>query len=77
MTPKQANDRTVAEKRLHASLAVEEIQELLWPEEDHNHEWDSDTPADIAQVLVDWGFGPPEMEDEEDSSDANHVNEES
>jgi hypothetical protein len=35
-----------------------EIQELLWPGGDRDHEWESDTIEQVASVLINGGIGP-------------------
>jgi hypothetical protein len=45
---------------------LRELQRILWPPEEPNRSWDSGTIGDVADVLVEAGFGPPKMIDERD-----------
>jgi len=45
-----------------AEYTIERVREILWPGGDKNHEWGSDTLADIATTLINTGFGPVKSE---------------
>ncbi len=44
----------------HEALAnaLRAIQEVLWPGGDRDHEWDSETIDEVANVLHNAGLGP-------------------
>lgn len=48
-----------------AIAVIKEICEVLWPNGDKDYAWDSSTAQDVANVLLDAGFGPLEPELEE------------
>ncbi len=39
---------------------LNQIREVLWPEGDMDHEWDSETVDEVAAVLISGGYGPTE-----------------
>ena len=40
------------------STCIAWILEVMYPENDADHEWDSGTLNDVAQALQECGFGP-------------------
>jgi hypothetical protein len=44
--------------KAHDALAA--MQEFLWPPEEPDRDWDSETIEVIARLLADAGYGPPE-----------------
>lgn len=43
----------------HAVKCLKDLQVLLWPPEDPDKQWSSDTIADVAVILAQYGFGRP------------------
>ncbi len=47
---------------LEPARALSLIQSILWPEDDPEESWSPDTLDDIASVMVESGYGPPDPE---------------
>ena len=48
----------LAESILEPEAVLRQLQEILWPAGDADHEWSPDTIDEVARVLTDAGFRP-------------------
>jgi hypothetical protein len=38
-----------------------QLRAILWPDDDTEHEWDSDTLGEIGNALIEGGYCPDEL----------------